>query len=75
MTPPGAPLTSSGGLQWKVRLCLLVAVVAESSETGTEDVRMKSLVRDGPRGEWGSSWCAPDDIAPMEKAKKLPPLP
>lgn len=36
---------------------------------------MKSLVRDGPRGEWGSSWCAPDNIAPMEKAQKPPPPP
>jgi len=33
---------------------------------------MKSLVRDGPRGEWGCSWRAPTTIAPMEKPA-LPP--
>lgn len=63
---PGAPHTSPGGLEWKVRLCLLVAVCAESSQTGTENVRMKNLVRDGPRGEWGSSWRAPSSVAPLE---------
>lgn len=56
-----------GGLEWKVRLCLLVAVAAPSSSAGTEGVRMKSLVRDGARGEWGSSWRAPASIAPLEK--------
>lgn len=56
-----------GGLEWKVRLCLLVAVVPESSDAGTEGVRMKSLVRDGARGEWGSSWQATSDIAPLER--------
>jgi hypothetical protein len=70
----GAPSSSSshasgggGGLEWKVRLCLLVAVAAESSHPGTEGVRMKTLVRDGPRGAWGSSWRAPDHVAPLEK--------
>ncbi|KAF5376951.1 hypothetical protein D9615_007252 [Tricholomella constricta] len=71
---PGGPFTTFGGLEWKVRLCLLVAVAAESSEVGTEGVRVKQLVRDGPRGEWGSSWCAPRSIAPMEKPPK-PPAP
>ena len=28
---------------------------------------MKTLIRDGPRGEWGSSWRAPDHVAPLEK--------
>ncbi|KAG5644125.1 hypothetical protein DXG03_009072 [Asterophora parasitica] len=74
MNQPGGPVTTMGGLEWKVRLCLLVAVAAESSELGTEGVRMKQLVRDGPRGEWGSSWHAPQSIAPMEKPPK-PPAP
>ncbi|KAJ3783365.1 Rgp1-domain-containing protein [Lentinula aff. detonsa] len=56
-----------GGLEWKVRLCLLVAVAKETSDTGTEGVRFKSLVRDGPRGEWGSAWKAPISAAPREK--------
>lgn len=74
MNQPGGPVTTFGGLEWKVRLCLLVAVASESSQTGTEGVRIKHLVRDGPRGEWGSSWRAPRSIAPMEKpAKPAPP--
>ncbi|KAJ3982973.1 Rgp1-domain-containing protein [Lentinula detonsa] len=56
-----------GGLEWKVRLCLLVAVAKETSDSGTEGVRFKSLVRDGPRGEWGSAWKAPISAAPREK--------
>ncbi|KAG5636929.1 hypothetical protein H0H81_006362 [Sphagnurus paluster] len=70
MNQPGGPFTTFGGLEWKVRLCLLVAVADETSEVGTEGVRMKQLVRDGPRGEWGSSWSAPRSIAPMEKPPK-----
>ena len=56
-----------GGLDWKVRLCLLVAVASETSHTGTEGVRMKNMVRDGPAGEWGASWCPTQSIAPMER--------
>ncbi|KAK0434585.1 Rgp1-domain-containing protein [Armillaria borealis] len=59
--------TTLGGLEWKVRLCLLVSIAAESSHAGSEGVRMKSLVRDGPEGEWGASWWATKSIAPMEK--------
>ncbi|KAF8879966.1 Rgp1-domain-containing protein [Infundibulicybe gibba] len=61
------PRASFGGLEWKVRLCLLVAVAADSSDIGTENVRIKHLLRDGPRGEWGASWRAPSGIAPLEK--------
>ncbi|KIK65894.1 hypothetical protein GYMLUDRAFT_70155 [Collybiopsis luxurians FD-317 M1] len=61
------PTRFEGGLEWKVRLCLLVAVAKESSDSGTEGVRFKSLVRDGARGEWGSAWRAPADAAPCEK--------
>lgn len=64
-----------GGLEWKVRLCLLVAVAAPTSSTGTEGVYMKGMVRDGPRGEWGSAWVAPESMAPLEKpAPKTPAL-
>ncbi|TFK71687.1 Rgp1-domain-containing protein [Pluteus cervinus] len=64
----GAPVTSPGGLEWKVRLCLLVAVASDKSSKGTEGVRVKGINRDGERGEWGSSWCATDGIAPQEKS-------
>jgi RAB6A-GEF complex partner protein 2 len=64
----GGPIPPpTGGLEWKVRLCLLVAVAAETSVANTEGVRIKHLVRDGQRGEWGSSWKATASIAPMER--------
>lgn len=56
-----------GGLEWKVRLCLLVAVASPHAREGADGVRLRSLVRDGPRGEWGSSWKAAPSIAPMER--------
>ncbi|KIM39016.1 hypothetical protein M413DRAFT_447380 [Hebeloma cylindrosporum] len=64
-TPAAAP--TPGGLEWKVRLCLLVGIASESSFSGMQGVRFKALVRDGPRGEWGSSWRATPTNAPMEK--------
>jgi len=60
-----------GGLEWKLRLCLLVAVAGEKADAGTEGVRLRSLVRDGPRGEWGSSWRAPPTVAPMQKLVRV----
>lgn len=64
-----------GGLDWKVRLYLLVAVAPEGCDSGTEEVRLKSLVRDGPRGEWGSSWKATSSIAPLVKPSSESELP
>ncbi|CAA7266333.1 unnamed protein product [Cyclocybe aegerita] len=69
-TPPAASATpppTPGGLEWKVRLCLLVAIAAEMSHVGVQGVRLKGLVRDGSRGEWGSSWRATRTNAPQEK--------
>ncbi|KAF5355720.1 hypothetical protein D9756_004398 [Leucocoprinus leucothites] len=60
---------SQGGLEWKVRLCLLVAIASEESDLGTEGVRFRSLERDGPRGEWECSWRAPMSLAPLEKPR------
>lgn len=57
--PKGMP----GGLVWRVRLCLLVAVASQA------DGELKSLVRDGRAGEWGTPYRALPTIAPMERLK------
>ncbi|KAF9527145.1 Rgp1-domain-containing protein [Crepidotus variabilis] len=74
LSTPNSPSMSStqtnpklGGLDWKVRLCLLVAVAAEQSMTGSQGVRFRSIERDGLRGEWGSSWTASKGNAPFER--------
>ncbi|KAF6751399.1 Rgp1-domain-containing protein [Ephemerocybe angulata] len=69
-TPGGT--TSFGGIEWKVRLSLLVAVAGEDTDPGTEGVRFKGLVRDGPRGDWDSGWKALPVLCPLEKPR--PPL-
>ena len=56
-----------GGLEWKVRLCLLVAVASDQNRKGVNGVRLKTLVRDGPSGEWGTSWRGAPSIAPLEQ--------
>ncbi|KAI9460135.1 Rgp1-domain-containing protein [Lactarius psammicola] len=57
----GAP--SEGGLAWKVRLCLLVAITAPGAQ-------VRGMVRDGPRGQWGSTWVPTDSLAPRERPPK-----
>jgi RAB6A-GEF complex partner protein 2 len=52
-----------------VRICLLVCVASSPSSVGTQGVRMKGLVRDGKRGEWGSCWKAGARAAPMERVE------
>jgi hypothetical protein len=52
-----------GGLAWKVRLCLLVAVAAPGAQ-------VRGMVREGPRGQWGDSWVPTDSLAPRERAPK-----
>ncbi|KAJ6495574.1 Rgp1-domain-containing protein [Mycena vitilis] len=70
---------NAGGLEWKVRLCLLVGVAQAESDTGTEGVRAKGLVRDGDeesgggRGAWGSAWRAPDRLGVLERVPPPPP--
>lgn len=61
----------AGGLEWQVRLSLVVAVASEKANVGTEGVRFKGMVRDGPRGVWGSAWHASPSVAPMEKREEL----
>lgn len=68
---------SANGLLWRVRLSLLVAVAAESSISTASGIRTKHLRRNGVRGEWGSAWTAPLNIAPLElpKPDAEPPMP
>lgn len=66
VSAPGAP-PGTGGLAWKVRLCLLVAVAAPTARAGDAGVRLRHLVRNGPRGEWGTAWRAPASMAPCER--------
>lgn len=81
--PTSRTASNAGGLEWKVRLCLLVAVGESTSRTDGNGVRLKNLVRDGAKGEWGSSWKASNTIAPMERpdpqaavnGKEEPPTP
>ncbi|KAJ7730664.1 Rgp1-domain-containing protein [Mycena maculata] len=68
----------AGGLEWRVRLCLLVGVAAEGSDVGTEGVRAKGLVRDagdGGRGAWGAAWRAPARLGVLERTPPPPPPP
>ncbi|KAI9445567.1 Rgp1-domain-containing protein [Lactarius indigo] len=58
----GAP--SEGGLAWKVRLCLLVAITAPGAH-------VRGMERDGPRGQWGSTWVPTDSLAPRERPPKV----
>ena len=57
---------SEGGLAWKVRLCLLVAVAAP-------DAQVRGMAREGPRGHWGSTWVPTESLAPRERPPKPPP--
>ncbi|KAJ6605333.1 Rgp1-domain-containing protein [Mycena vulgaris] len=73
---------SAGGLEWRVRLCLLVGVARAESDAGTEGVRAKGLVRDaddadasGGRGAWGSAWRAPARLGFLERIPPPPPTP
>lgn len=65
--PASRSSNNPGGLEWKVRLCLLVSVGSSTSRTDGNGVRLKNLVNDGANGEWGSSWKASNTIAPMER--------
>lgn len=58
---------SLGGLEWKIRLSLLVAVASPNAKEGVDGLRLKNLIVEGPRGEWGTTWTAARTIAPSER--------
>ncbi|KAJ7062366.1 Rgp1-domain-containing protein [Mycena amicta] len=65
-----------GGLEWKVRLCLLVSVADEDADVGTEGVRLKGLVREeGQRRAWGSAWRAPGKLGVLQRMVPVPVSP
>ncbi|KAF9265604.1 Rgp1-domain-containing protein [Marasmius fiardii PR-910] len=78
--PSSSDSTKPGGLEWKVRLSLLVAIASESADKGTEGVLIKNLIRDGERGEWGCGWVVPPrgtgllEKLPKPKAPSPPSL-
>ncbi|KAF8584974.1 Rgp1-domain-containing protein [Ramaria rubella] len=69
-----------GGLEWKVRLSLLVSVATSpgNAKGKGREVEVRGLVRDGPTGEWGTSWRASESLVPMERVRapisERPPL-
>jgi len=64
---------SAGGLHWRVRLSLLVAVATESSPVDSDGALFKQLAQDGTGGEWGMSYGAYPSIAPKERLEKDEP--
>lgn len=62
--------TNTGGLEWKVRFYLLVAMGSTSVRENVDRLQLKNLVMDGPRGEWGTSWTAAHTVAPLERTMK-----
>ncbi|KZS90366.1 Rgp1-domain-containing protein [Sistotremastrum niveocremeum HHB9708] len=63
----------TGGLEWKVRICLLVAMPdSKAKETGrrTRQREIRMLDRDGKEGLWGSSYTACTEITPLERISK-----
>ncbi|KAI0085709.1 Rgp1-domain-containing protein [Irpex rosettiformis] len=73
VVPTMAGPPSSGGLEWKIRLSLLVAVASPSAKECVEGLRLKGLIVDGPRGEWGTTWTAARTIAPSERPLPMSP--
>ena len=75
------PDEGSGGLAWRVRMNFLVAVappIPSSPGPPTESVMrgdaemLRTHVRDSPPGEWGSSSCASDSLAPLVRVDASP---
>ncbi|KAF8446407.1 Rgp1-domain-containing protein [Boletus edulis BED1] len=60
----------AGGLLWRVRLSLLVAVAAETSQMSADGVWLKQLAPDGPAGGWGTPYKAYPSIAPKERPQR-----
>lgn len=61
-----------GGLEWKVRLCLLVVVAPSPRQGGDQPEKAerpstRQLVRDGPAGEWGAAYRATAGVAPLSR--------
>lgn len=52
-------MTIEGGLQWRIRLALVVCMAPPS--------RSRHVTRDGPGNEWGEAWRA-GDLAPLGPA-------
>ncbi|KAG9018182.1 hypothetical protein FRB90_011931 [Tulasnella sp. 427] len=64
---PNSRQQAAGGLEWRVRMCFLVAIGSPPapSDDGSLKASTRHLVRDGPIGDWGSSWKATPTLAPL----------
>jgi hypothetical protein len=62
-------IAGAGGVEWKVRLSLLVAVASEHAVRGSGEggARTRHLIRDELGGGWGSAYRARAGIAPLER--------
>lgn len=70
----GSSEAGSGGLEWRVRMCFLVAMGFSSGEDDDEYDEAglglgttRHLVRDGSGGDWGTSWKATPGLAPITR--------
>lgn len=69
---PGFDVCGEGGLEWKLRLCLLVSVGTGGKGKGKgRAVEVKAMMRDGSPGEWGRGWRAREELVPMERRVPL----
>ncbi|KAF8306817.1 Rgp1-domain-containing protein [Clavulina sp. PMI_390] len=74
------PYEGKGGVTWRVRLRMLVAVVPSEldhaispSHVARDNEVMRLLERDAPRGEWGETWAARSSLAPLGRISLAQP--
>jgi len=65
-----------GGLEWKLRLCLLVCVASSATPGNNAKgkgraVEVKTMEQDGTSGEWGRAWRAGESLAPRERMRPV----
>ncbi|KIJ45183.1 hypothetical protein M422DRAFT_67326 [Sphaerobolus stellatus SS14] len=62
--------SETGGLEWKLRLYLLVSVASAAGGNAKgkgRAVEVRTMEKDGSPGEWGRGFRAPEGLAPVER--------